>query len=338
MQFSPDGTLSGSDGCNSLDGTFTGDVPRITFGAVGGTEAYCPGDRGATENAILDFMKGAATISVVGGELTLTKDNAELVYRWNPEPSASNDPQNLLGIRWSLTDPGDGGYGLASGAPFMVEPGSDLVDVQHGTLRVTGATDDPVLTLLGRSQHVWSIEDGRLRIVMDDVQGRYLGFSSDATPGANPLADTDWQLTSASDGSTTHDATAGQSLKITGDQLAANDGVNSLSGTVATSDATITLSGMSTTDIGAIDPDPARDLIDAVLTDGDVDVRDQRRHPDPHARRECADVPGTSAHGRRDVRRQLGPHHDRAGHRPGRLGQPAVASDHPSVPRLARCT
>ena len=212
-------------------------------------------------------MNDQVDVRTLGGELTLTKGDAELVYRWNPEPSASNDPQNLLGIRWRLTD---GGYAPA-GAVLMIAANSRSVDVRRGTLVVTDAGNDPVLTALGDSPHVWSIENDRLRIVLDDVQGRALVFTSDAASPSTPLAGTDWRLTSASDGNTTHGASAGQTLRITGAQLSANDGVNTLGGAVAIDGGTLTLSNISTTDIGALDQDPVRDLVDAVLTDGDVE-------------------------------------------------------------------
>lgn len=59
MAFAPDGTLSGTSGCNQISGRFRTDADRITIGQLSSTEMACEADRMAQETAFSAALTAA---------------------------------------------------------------------------------------------------------------------------------------------------------------------------------------------------------------------------------------------------------------------------------------
>jgi heat shock protein HslJ len=59
MAFAPDGTLSGTSGCNQFSGRFRTDADRITVGQLSSTEMGCEADRMAQETAFSTALSAA---------------------------------------------------------------------------------------------------------------------------------------------------------------------------------------------------------------------------------------------------------------------------------------
>lgn len=59
MTFAPDGTLSGTSGCNQYSGRFRTDGDRITVGQLSSTEMGCEADRMAQETAFSTALSAA---------------------------------------------------------------------------------------------------------------------------------------------------------------------------------------------------------------------------------------------------------------------------------------
>ncbi len=59
-----DGTVSGTDGCNSLTGSWTASNGVATFGALASTLMACPGTT--------PWLGGASTAKVTGGQLVVS--------------------------------------------------------------------------------------------------------------------------------------------------------------------------------------------------------------------------------------------------------------------------
>jgi heat shock protein HslJ len=109
LSFAPDGTLTGSSGCNRFSGSFRTDGDRITIGQLAMTEMGCEPDRMAQEAAF-----GAALSGVTGWRQTeagrLELDGAAHI---SAEPGGraeapTADPEPSAGIigPWALVDLG----------------------------------------------------------------------------------------------------------------------------------------------------------------------------------------------------------------------------------------
>jgi heat shock protein HslJ len=61
MAFAPDGTVTGSAGCNQYSGSFHTDGDRITVVQLSSTMMACDGQRGAQELAFTSGLTGATT-------------------------------------------------------------------------------------------------------------------------------------------------------------------------------------------------------------------------------------------------------------------------------------
>lgn len=82
IQFSADGNVSGSAGCNNFVGGFTaGEAGKLTLGTLASTKRLCtPDSVNARENDYLMALQGVTDYSLSGGQLTLTGGDATLTY------------------------------------------------------------------------------------------------------------------------------------------------------------------------------------------------------------------------------------------------------------------
>jgi putative lipoprotein len=71
IDFGTDGTVSGSAGCNTFNGTYTVDGSSISFGPLASTKMACPVADMAVETAFLAGLAGAKTWSIQALFLTL---------------------------------------------------------------------------------------------------------------------------------------------------------------------------------------------------------------------------------------------------------------------------
>ena len=71
INFGTDGTVSGSAGCNTYNGTYTLDGSSIKFGPLASTKMACPVADMAVETAFLAGLAGATSWSIQALFLTL---------------------------------------------------------------------------------------------------------------------------------------------------------------------------------------------------------------------------------------------------------------------------
>jgi heat shock protein HslJ len=71
IDFGTDGTVSGSAGCNTFNGTYTVDGSSISFGPLASTKMACPVADMAVETAFLAGLSGATSWSIQALTLTL---------------------------------------------------------------------------------------------------------------------------------------------------------------------------------------------------------------------------------------------------------------------------
>jgi heat shock protein HslJ len=67
LSFADDGTMSGSTGCNSVNGPYTVDGDSVSFGALATTKMACEPDLTAQEAGILAALDTAATFTGTAG-------------------------------------------------------------------------------------------------------------------------------------------------------------------------------------------------------------------------------------------------------------------------------
>lgn len=123
-----DGSVSGSDGCNRVIGSYTLDGDVISFGELAGTMMACPEPPDAMERAAryVASLQSGATVEVVeagdGADATTlvltTNDGATLRYEPEEAP-APLDPTALVGT-WEMTleeQQGEGDTATTSASP-----------------------------------------------------------------------------------------------------------------------------------------------------------------------------------------------------------------------------
>lgn len=81
LTFAPDGSLSGSAGCNSFFGSYQLDESNITIGSIGSTEMFCESPEGLMEQeaAVLAALPTAATWEIMGDQLWIRSDDDAIV-------------------------------------------------------------------------------------------------------------------------------------------------------------------------------------------------------------------------------------------------------------------
>lgn len=191
MTFAPDGTLSGSTGCNQYSARFRTEGSAITIVQTSSTAVGCPGDRGPQEAAFLNALQGATSWrQTEDGDLVLEGLSEILagpgVAEGPPdEPPAGAPLTDLAGTSWTLKDLGGtadfahlvptvvfGADGTISGfagcnqfnAPYAIS-GSDLTLGSLATTKMACARPGSVVestyleALLGVK--TWWIDDAR---------------------------------------------------------------------------------------------------------------------------------------------------------------------------------
>ncbi len=112
MTFAPDGTVSGSTGCNQYSARFRTEGSAITIVQTSSTAVGCPGDRGPQEVAFVNALQGATTWRqtedgslVLGGVAEILAGPG--VAEGPPDEPPAGDPiVDLAGTSWSLHELG----------------------------------------------------------------------------------------------------------------------------------------------------------------------------------------------------------------------------------------
>lgn len=77
LNFSQDGKVTGSGGCNRFFGDFTNTTPgQVKFGALGSTKMYCQ-DRMEIENGLFNALDKVSRYRVDGTRLMLESDDGQ---------------------------------------------------------------------------------------------------------------------------------------------------------------------------------------------------------------------------------------------------------------------
>ena len=86
LAFGSDGSLNGSNGCNSFSGTFTDDGKQITFGALRATQLACTAEVDQQERGFFNVMSGSRRYERTSDQLKVfyNNDASALVYRAMP--------------------------------------------------------------------------------------------------------------------------------------------------------------------------------------------------------------------------------------------------------------
>ena len=71
--------VTGTTGCNRLNGLVKADSHRIQFGPLATTRMACPGDAGRFEGDLLETLSQALTYRVAEGKLTLLRDGRPIM-------------------------------------------------------------------------------------------------------------------------------------------------------------------------------------------------------------------------------------------------------------------
>jgi heat shock protein HslJ len=79
LNFSNDGTVGGSMGCNSFGGDVSVKGDKITFDSLFQTEMACEEPRMTQESTTLGIMNSASSFAVDGDTLTITSSTGEAV-------------------------------------------------------------------------------------------------------------------------------------------------------------------------------------------------------------------------------------------------------------------
>jgi heat shock protein HslJ len=196
------GRISGTDGCNALDGTARVGDGSLRVGQLSTTMMFCPG--GQTQAAVIrEVLSGASRLRVASGALTISKDGAgSLTFRRREVVPPATDPAALTANRWALLaiQQGTGAAGSAAGFPqpnegVLAFDGADHLKLQDNcggaevAVTVTAgrlvlaapaqlpdcgstAIDGQLRALLGRiltGAVTWSISGDTLTITHPDV-------------------------------------------------------------------------------------------------------------------------------------------------------------------------
>lgn len=97
LDFSADGRISGSDGCNRYGGSVTVDGDTIRIGRdLAGTLMACPGAIEARSRAYRDALRDAARFSVDNGRLSLQDESRQTLAVFAPTDLS------LVGTQWEV--------------------------------------------------------------------------------------------------------------------------------------------------------------------------------------------------------------------------------------------
>lgn len=190
MAFVPDGTVSGTTGCNQYSGSFRTDGDRISIVQLSSTMMMCPGVGGAQELAFTSALPGATEWrQAEDGNLVLSGVTKIVARPTAPDgPPEPAPPTELPGTSWILTEMGGtadfarivptlefGGDGTISGfagcntfqGPFTVAGSSltigPLTSTKIGCERPASAIEAGYLDALSEVAS-WALVDGRLQM------------------------------------------------------------------------------------------------------------------------------------------------------------------------------
>ena len=148
ISISPDGELSGSDGCNALSGRVTMTPTTITIPALGTTFANCLGQVGKIASVIDDVLQGTSTWTVSnagdGNDLSIEHAGVGSLIFFGPKPAAPpvSDPSKLART-WVLVEYGEvssssgqGGVAPSPGSGGSQGLGVILVIDADGTFKI----------------------------------------------------------------------------------------------------------------------------------------------------------------------------------------------------------
>lgn len=80
---SPDGTVDGQTGCNSVHGRLFADTKRIDVQYLGATRRACEGFDHSNEQRLVTALHDAKSYEIVGRELRITTASGEIVTFYN---------------------------------------------------------------------------------------------------------------------------------------------------------------------------------------------------------------------------------------------------------------
>jgi heat shock protein HslJ len=232
LMFSAAGRVSGSTGCNDIDGSWThlGD-DRITMGDFEATRARCSGERGRLEDRLIVALIRASTFAIDGDALTIrTAEGAELEFRAHGRTGfelvgdwalAAVDGQPAADIPRSTITFAEGGRlsGLGGCNGYRGDWSVDgrAIRIRHllaGLVTCAdhvGTHEDAFLDTLEGSD-TWRVEGDTLTLASTDDK-HSLTLRADR-PVSYTLTDTDWTIATISDGAS---ATAVSTIRFDGD-------------------------------------------------------------------------------------------------------------------------
>ena len=109
MAFAPEGTVSGSGGCNQYSGPFHTDGDRITVGQLASTLMLCEGQVGAQELAFTSALSGATSWrQAENGNLELAGVTDIVAAPSGPDGPPETIPPVDPGTSWVVTAPRPG--------------------------------------------------------------------------------------------------------------------------------------------------------------------------------------------------------------------------------------
>jgi heat shock protein HslJ len=81
IAFSGDGTVSGTGGCNTFNGTYKVDGSKLTFGPLASTQKACSDAINAVETAYMTALQAVTAYEITtAGELKLTSGTTTLTF------------------------------------------------------------------------------------------------------------------------------------------------------------------------------------------------------------------------------------------------------------------
>ena len=208
-----DGTMTASDGCNTLTGAVqvTGQDARLK--GVSSTEIGCTGSTAATAAVIDRFFAGSSLHGDVAGSTLNVKGDGVggvLTYEWVPADPAAVAPGALTDREWVLTSiAGVAAHALASlgvdarGPTSGTDGCTDIdatADVRPGALTLTGMPTAPptvctgaaadqattIDSILNQKPASWSVRGGKLIIYGGGAQAFSLVYETGKPPPSYP--------------------------------------------------------------------------------------------------------------------------------------------------------
>ncbi|KAA3658010.1 MAG: META domain-containing protein [Chloroflexi bacterium] len=165
VEFSPDGQLSGSAGCNNYFGSYQLDGNNLTIDGVGSTEMWCEGLMDQ-EMAFLSMLMNAASIKIDDNVLTIETAEGDLVFADDVDQvvdELTQDEETIVEI-----EPADGV--VVSPENENTVPGRYIVMLNPGLFNEDGETADGK-TVVVLADELVALTEGRLSSVLEIING-----------------------------------------------------------------------------------------------------------------------------------------------------------------------